>query len=103
MAEQADATDLKSVDLMIVRVRFPLKPLIERSNTMKEIIVQTVCKTIRVETWAIKAEDDIHVKEIITQIINDPDKLFQQDYQLIDSEDIDNEDFVIERIDINNA
>lgn len=70
---------------------------------MKEIIVQTVCKTIRVETWAIKAEDDIHVKEIITQIINDPDKLFQQDYQLIDSEDIDNEDFVIERIDINNA
>ena len=32
MAEQADATDLKSVDLRIVRVRFPPKPLAKDSQ-----------------------------------------------------------------------
>ena len=32
MAEQADATDLKSVDLRIVRVQFPPKPLAKDSQ-----------------------------------------------------------------------
>jgi hypothetical protein len=70
---------------------------------MKEITVFTVCKTVRGETWSIKAEDDIHVKEILVELINDPDNMFKQNYQLIDSEDFDTEEFKIERIDINNA
>ncbi len=45
----------------------------------------------------------IDMNTIQVELINDPDNMFKQNYQLIDSEDFDTEEFKIERIDINNA